>query len=134
MPYVYAIRERIDRSEDAPWQEIFHPVSEDVAEQHPDGVVRLMTIHGTPASIWYPMSMHQMEEKDYGKGKPLTDCLGVPLAAHDYVTGAKTGYVQHHVAEVVNFTPQKIRIRYIGGFTALKSPNELTKVDKALFG
>lgn len=134
MPYMYAIHERIDRTEDHSYQDIYHPVSKDVAEHHPQGMAQLVTIHGKPVSDWcHVRYLQNNTDGEYGKGKPLTDCLGQPLAAHDYVTTTKTGYVRLHVGEVVNFTAQKVRIKLLGGDTILRSPNELTKVSTALF-
>ena len=140
MAYEYAVEERIYEDGLPPepndfWKRpteiLHHPVTQAVAEASPDGRWRIVSIHGRDMTGWQGFADY-IPASDYGKGKPLPDAAGQPLAAHDFVMTTIRGYIELHLAEVIRFTPKKVVVKYLNSEYS-KFPSEVIKVDKGLF-
>jgi hypothetical protein len=145
MPYMYAIEETVyeDGIPPQPGEKrkrftyAYHPVSKDVAETNEDGRWKLVSVHGTSATKWNRFSSRGESEVQYfaGKGTPLPDANGTMLAHNDLVMTTIDKYSCLRLCEVVNFTPQKIRVRDLnsGYEMTLKYPEDIVKVDSSLY-
>lgn len=145
MPYLYAIRTEIFDDgispEEGEWKQPdrieFNVVPQAVAEADPAGVYKLVRNDGYEVTQWnYIFSEYRTEDTTkVGTGKPLKDALGTVLASGDFVMISDTKTSKLEMAEVVSFTPQKIRVRAVGGWGegSTKAPDNVVKVDKSLF-
>jgi hypothetical protein len=145
MPYIYSIRTEIYRDgippEEGqykrPIRVEFNVVPQAVAEADPEGHYKLVRNDGYEVTEWqYIFSEYRAEDTTkVGTGKPLKDALGTELAGGDFVMISDTKTSKLEIAEVVSFTPQKIRVRNAGGWGegSTKAPDNVVKVDKSLF-
>lgn len=145
MPYIYAIRTEIYDDGITPepeqWRQAdrveFNIVPQAVAEADDQGHYKLVRNDGYEVTDWrYIFSKWRAEDTTkVGTGKPLKDALGTELAGGDFVMVSDSTTSKLEIAEVVSFTPQKIRVREAGGWGAgsTKAPSDVVKVDKSLF-
>lgn len=145
MPYLYSIRVEIYDDGIAPepekWKPAdrieFRPVPQAVAEADPQGHYKLVSNDGFEVTDWmYIFSQYRAEDKTkVGTGKPLKDAVGVELAGGDFVMVSDSTTSKLEIAEVVNFTPMKIRVRNVGGWGggSIKAPSDVIKIDKSIF-
>lgn len=145
MPYIYAIRTEIYDDgippEKGKWKRAdrieFNVVPQTVAEADEEGHYKLVRHDGTEVTEWmYIFSKYRADDTTkVGTGKPLKDALGTELAGGDFVMVSDSKTSKLEINEVVSFTPQKIRVRYVGGWGSgsTKAPSDVVKVDKSLF-
>jgi hypothetical protein len=145
MPYIYAIEVHsypegisLEQQKHAwPIKTEYHLVPKDVAEVHEDGCYKLVSNYGQDATSWnhFWPETRALDTTKIGTGKPLCDAIGNELAGGDFVMISASTTATMQIAEVVNFTPKKIRVRDVGGFGTgtAKSPTDVIKVDKSHF-
>ena len=130
MPYIYAIAD-VDNTNKPVQEGIYYPCSKETAETHELGRWKLESHTGKNMTGW--LRFWEQAPKS-GKGKPLADATGQPLAAGDFVMTTINKYADLVLCEVMEFTPQKIRIRDLKSpHTILKTPEDIIKVDKNIF-
>lgn len=144
MPYIYAIEQKVYRDGIPPkadeWKSYkceYHPVTKEMAETHEDGCYKLVSNYGQDVIAWHHFfpELRVDDTTKVGTGKPLCDAIGIELAGGDFVMVSDSKSATMEIAEVVNFTPQKIRVRTVGGFGmgSTKAPTDVIKVDKSHF-
>jgi hypothetical protein len=63
----------------------------------------------------------------------MKDVLGEDLVVGDVVVTTRQGYSNLKIVQIVGFTPKKIRVTGIHGYSELKDTNQVVKVDPKLY-
>lgn len=144
MPYLYAIRhiETVTDEYGKPRkQNVFDEVEQSIAEANEEGCWKVVTRTGVSLTPWQIFNERAAKKIKYGpENDVFVDVLGQTIRVREYVMATYMHYKDLCLCEVVSFTPQRIRIRYLNGGAAgdsgytvtLKNPSDIIRIDQSL--
>lgn len=147
MTFQYAIEEIVPRSTTPPdnihrWNSdlVYHPVTQDVAETHEQGVFSLANYYGEQVTPWRLLNDKKAEKvakaikAAKSSAPPHKDILGEPLAIGDYVSMSQMETADLYIGKVLAFTEKKVRVLSYCGYydVLLKNPSGLAKISPVI--
>lgn len=156
MPYEFAIKTRSDRLAPRPevyssyyrddehyythypkvYEYDYNPCHQTLAENSPEGVFRLVSVHGKAMMNWTPITVfHEWENLKYEANSQvrLPDAAGTPLQPRDYVM-TTLRHSEMRLCRVVNFTQKRIRVLdLLDNKLVMRTSEEIVKVSNETY-
>ena len=115
---------------------VYHPVPQDVAETHEQGVFSLVNYYGKQVTPWQFLNGLKAEKvakavkAAKSSAPPHEDAVGEPLAIGDYVGMTQMETADLYIGKVLAFTEKKVRVLSYSGYydVLLKNASGLVKI------